>query len=215
MASAARPQRTPSASATAAEVPTSTGATAAPNVRGRAPCTHNDADVMPTSGPLRELVERRLALLEVGALALLGLFTHVVEEGGVAGELLDPGETVVGRVARRLDHAERERAVLQHLPAPCHGLLLQPLERHDGVDQAHVEGLLRVVLAAQEPDLARLLLPARGRQAPRPVPAVERPDARTGLPEAGVVGGDGEVAHHVEHVPATDRVARDHGDDRL
>src|SRR5262245_33651517 len=41
---------TPSASATAAAVPTSAGATAAPNVRGRAPCTHNEAVVIRAPG---------------------------------------------------------------------------------------------------------------------------------------------------------------------
>ena len=35
---------------------------------------------------------------------------HVVEERRVAGELLDAGEAVVGRVHRRLQHAQRERA---------------------------------------------------------------------------------------------------------
>src|SRR3954447_25579287 len=132
-----------------------------------------------TSGTLGELVEVGLALLEVGALALLRLLAHVVEERGIAGELLDAGEAVVGRVARRLDHAQRQRAVLQHLPAPRDRLLLELLERHDGVDQPHVERLLRVVLTAEEPDLARLLLPDRPRQQAGAVPAVERADART------------------------------------
>src|SRR5207248_5003269 len=103
-----------------------------------------------TSGPFGELVEVGLALLEVGALALLRFLTHVVEERGVAGELLDAGETVVGRVARRLDHAQRERAVLQHLPAPRDRLLLERFERHDRVHQPHVERFLRVVLATEE-----------------------------------------------------------------
>src|SRR3954454_25168262 len=105
------------------------------------------------SRALGELVEVGAALLEVRALALLRLFAHVVEEGGVAGELLDSGEAVVGRVARRLDHPERDRSVLEHLPAPRDGLLLQRLERHDRVDQPHVERRLRVVVPAQEPDL--------------------------------------------------------------
>ena len=50
-----RHQITPSASATAAAVPTSTGATAAPNVRGRAPCTHSDGrrSSLPTSTNMR------------------------------------------------------------------------------------------------------------------------------------------------------------------
>ena len=45
--------------------------------------------------------------------------------------------------------------------------------------------------------------------------AVEAADARPGLPEARVVGGDREVADHVQHVAAADRVAGDHRDDRL
>src|SRR3954447_25300611 len=133
-----------------------------------------------TSGTLGELVEVGLALLEVGALALLRLLAHVVEERGIAGELLDAGEAIVGRVARRLDHAQRERAVLEHLPAPRDRLLLELLERDDRVDQPHVERLLRVVLAAQEPDLARLLLADRAREQPRAVPPVERADPGAG-----------------------------------
>ena len=72
-----------------------------------------------------------------------------------------------------------------------------------------------VVLTAQEPDLARLLLADRSREQPGAEAAVERPDARTGLTEARVVGRDREVAHHVQHVAAADRVPRDHRDHRL
>jgi hypothetical protein len=35
------------------------------------------------------------------------------------------------------------------------------------------------------------------------------------LPEHRVVSGDGEVAHHVQDVAATDRIASDHCDDGL
>ena len=45
--------------------------------------------------------------------------------------------------------------------------------------------------------------------------AVEGAHARAGLAEAGVVGGDREVADEVQDLPAADRVAGDHGDDRL
>src|SRR6266404_1758531 len=38
------------------------------------------------------------ALFEVRVLPLLGLLGHVVEQGGIARELLDAGEAVVGRV---------------------------------------------------------------------------------------------------------------------
>ena len=93
--------------------------------------------------------------------------------------------------------------------------LLEVGERDDGVDEPHVQRLLGVVLAAQEPDLPRLLLADDAGQEAGAVAAVERADLRAGLAEAGVVGRDGQVAHDVEHMAAADRVARHHGDDRL
>ena len=47
------------------------------------------------------------------------------------------------------------------------------------------------------------------------VSPVEAPHLRPGLAEAGIVGRDGEVAHEVQDVAATDGVTGDHGDDRL
>src|SRR5262249_4878276 len=110
------------------------------------------------SWPLREPLKLGPSLLEGCALALWRLSGQVEEQGRVAGELLDAGEAVVRSIARRLDHAQRHRAVLEHAPAPRHRLALELLERHDRVDQPHVERFLRVVLTAQEPDLPRLLL---------------------------------------------------------
>src|SRR5712691_9088367 len=107
----------------------------------------------PASAPTRwrswalgKLGEVGLSLLHVRVATFLRLVTHVVEERRVTGELLDAGQAVVDRVEAGLQHAKRERAQLEHLPAPGHGLLLQVWERHDLVDQAHVERLLRVVL---------------------------------------------------------------------
>src|SRR5690242_18296426 len=167
------------------------------------------------SGALREPVELGTTLLEVRLLALLRLLAHVIEERRVSGELLDAGEAVVGGVQRRLQHAQGERAVLQHPLAPGHGLDLELLERDDLVHEAHVERLVGAVLVAQEPDLARLLLPDAAGEKARAVAAVEGPDLRARLPEAGVVGGDGEVAHDVQDVPAADRVPGHHRHHRL
>ena len=72
-----------------------------------------------------------------------------------------------------------------------------------------------VVLAAEIPDFARLLLADDAGEVADAEAAVERPDLRAGLAEAGVVGGDGEVADDVQHMPAADGVAGDHGDDGL
>ena len=131
------------------------------------------------------------------------------------GELLDAGHPVLGGVEARLQQPQRERRQLEHLAAPLDRLHLELLERDDGVDEAHLERLLRVVLAAEEPDLLRLLLADLGREQARAEAAVERADLRAGLAEARVVGGDREVADDVQHVAAADRVAGDHRDHRL
>jgi hypothetical protein len=72
-----------------------------------------------------------------------------------------------------------------------------------------------VVLPAQVPDLAGALVAEDARQVGAAEAGVERADPRPGLPEAGVLGGDREVAHHVQHVAAADRDAVDRGDHRL
>src|SRR5207248_11168762 len=85
----------------------------------------------------------------------------------------------------------------------------------DPVTEPHRQGLPGVVLLAEEPDLARLLLADHPGQEARAVAAVEAADARAGLAEAGVVRGHGQVADDVEHVAAADGVAGDHGDHGL
>src|SRR5919201_3168124 len=145
----------PSCSATA--VPSRTGETEAASVVGLVA----DHQTAPTPGALGAPWEARevwLALLDIGVPPLLRLLGHVVEEGRVTGQLLDAGQPVVGRVHARLDHPQRQRALLQHLAAPVERLLLEPFERHYPVDEPHVQRLLGVVLVAKEPDLARLLL---------------------------------------------------------
>src|SRR3954464_9870321 len=85
----------------ASAVPTSTGATAAGSVRGRAATTQRRSP--PTrSGALRELAEVGLALLAVGVASLLRLLRCVEEEVRVMRELLDAAQPVLGRVEARL-----------------------------------------------------------------------------------------------------------------
>jgi hypothetical protein len=69
--------------------------------------------------------------------------------------------------------------------------------------------------AAQEPDLAGLLLADAAGQVAGAEAAVEAADPRPGLPEHGVVGRDREVADHVQHVAAADGPAGHHGHDGL
>src|SRR4051794_35936240 len=195
---------TPSEPASA--VPTSTGATAAGSVRAR------EATSQSRSGPgrlwsLGELAEVGSALLAVGVTALLRLFGCVEEEVGVVGELLDAGQAVLRSVEAGLQEAQRERRQREHLAAPLDGLLLEPLERDHRVHEAHVERLLRVVLAAEEPDLLGLLRADQVGEEAGAEAAVEAADARARLAESGVVGGDREVADYVEHVATADGVA--------
>src|SRR3981081_3014083 len=145
---------------TAAAVPARTGDTDAASVAGRAASHQTRAGL----GPPGEAGEVRPALLDVRVTALLRLLAQVVQQRRVAGELLDAGQAVVGGVHAGLEHAQRQGAVLEHPARPGDGLLLEAVEWHDPVDQAHLQRLARVVLLAQEPDLPRLLLAHDARQ---------------------------------------------------
>ena len=161
-----------------------------------------------SSRPLREPREVGRALLHVRVAALLRLLAHVVEERGVAGELLHAGEAVDGRVRTGLQQPERERDSASISRHHATVVVLELVERDDRVDEPPRERGLGVVLAAQEPDLLRALLADLASEQRDPVAAVERADARPGLSEPGVVGGDREVAADVQDVAAADRVAR-------
>src|SRR3954466_11739011 len=89
----------------ASAVPTSTGATAAGRVRGRA-ATSQSFTVPGRSGSLRELAEVGLALLAVGVASLLRLLGSVEEEVGVVRELLDASQAVLGRVEAGLQQPQ-------------------------------------------------------------------------------------------------------------
>src|SRR5215213_2808579 len=111
----------------ASAVPTSTGATAAGSVRGRA-ATAQRRSPLTRSGALRELAEVGLALLAVGVASLLRLLRCVEEEVGVVRELLDAGQAVFGGVEAGLQEPQGEGGELEHLAAPLDRLLLEALE---------------------------------------------------------------------------------------
>jgi hypothetical protein len=131
------------------------------------------------------------------------------------GELLDSGQPVLGCVEARLEEPQGERGERRHLAAPRDRLVLQLVERHDRVDQPHVERLLRVIEPGEEPDLLRLLHPDVAGEQGGAEAAVETANPRPGLAEDRVVAGDRQVADQVEDVTASDGIARDHRDDRL
>src|SRR5436309_316277 len=138
-----------------------------------------------------------LALLQEGILALLPLFGHVVEHGGIASQFLNAGEAVSVRVESRLEEAQGKRAFLQYLAGPLYGLFFQALQGHDGVDQSHVEGLLGCVLAAEIPDLTGFFVTDDACHVGCTPTGVKAANFRTSLPEPGIVGGNRQVAEEV------------------
>src|SRR5690242_18529885 len=111
----------------------------------------------------RSRKSRKLAVVGLSAfqervLSFLCLFTEVVEKRRISGKLLQSSLTVSVDVERSLEKANCHRAFLENLARPLKRFFFELVERHNGVDQSHVESLLCVVLSAQVPDLARLLM---------------------------------------------------------
>src|SRR5215468_1788789 len=97
-------------------------------------------------------------LLDEGVAAFHRLVRLVVEVERGGGELGHARARLGVDVERLLGQGERGRALLQELAAPLLDLGAQILQRDHLVDEAQRERLLRAVLAAEIPDLARLLL---------------------------------------------------------
>jgi hypothetical protein len=74
---------------------------------------------------------------------------------------------------------------------------------------------VRVVLAAEEPDLTGALLADHAGEQAGPEARVEGADARPVLTEARVLGGDGQVTEHVQDMAAADGEPVHRGDHRL
>ena len=127
-----------------------------------------------------------------------------------------PGEPVLGRVEAGLQQAQRERRQLEHLAAPARPS--PPRARSSGTT-VFTSPMSSACCASYWRHRNQISLaffgPTWSASRPGAEAAVEAADARAGLAEAGVVGGDREVADDVQHVAAADRVAGDHRDDRL
>src|SRR2546422_10153261 len=90
--------------------------------------------------------------------------------------LRDPADVLGVGVERLLRELQRRRALLEQLAAPALGLRAELRRRHDGVDEPHREGLRGAVLAAEIPDLARLLLADQAGEGRGPGARVDAPD---------------------------------------
>ena len=105
--------------------------------------------------------------------------------------------------------------MLHHLFSPSHHLVFQLVERHHLVHETHFEGFLCIVLTAEEPDFTRLLLTHATCQVRRTEACIEAAYLRTCLAEDGILRSDGQVAHHVKHVSATDGKSVHHRNHRF
>ena len=136
------------------------------------------------------LAKLRLPFLKEGLLALGALLGEVVKQGGVAGQFLDASLSIAVGVEGGLEATDGQRAFFKDFTGPLHTLGLQFLHRDDLVDEAHVECLLRIVLAAEVPNFPPLdngsvpesLDPLPG--APLDFPAPVEPPATPDFPPA-------------------------------
>src|SRR5713226_4449264 len=156
-----------------------------------------------------------LALLQVGIFSLLTLFGHIVEHCCIAGEFLNTRQAIGIRVESRFQEAQRNRAFLKYLPCPLYGFFFQALQRHDGVDQSHIQGLLSCILPAEIPDLASLFMTNDTCHVGSPPTGIKTADPGTSLPKPGIIGGNRQITKQVEHVTAANGIACNHGYDWL
>src|SRR5690606_21088843 len=145
----------------------------------------------PRASPLRELRELpplRVTLLQKRVFPFLRFVGQVIQQRRIACEFLDARLAVEFCVEGRLQHADRERTLLDNLLRPFDRGVFQRFERNDLVDQSHVKRLLRIVLIAQVPDLPCFLLSHNAGPVRRAKPAVEATPPRSGLAEARGLG---------------------------
>ena len=112
-------------------------------------------------------------MFDEGVAPFLAFFGHVEEHGGVAGQLLYPGQAVVGGVETSLEHPQCDGRQGKHASTPGHRFCLQVGERDHGVHESPLERLVGVVLPAQEPDFLSALYADSARQQARTVTTVE------------------------------------------
>src|SRR5512139_3402650 len=107
---------------------------------------------------LPPLSKIRLPLLHERVAPLLGFGRLIVELQRAEPHFGDAVDVVAVGVEGELGELERRRAFLEQLLTPLLDLGAELRGRYDFVDQAHGERFLGAILAAQVPDLARLLL---------------------------------------------------------
>src|SRR5258708_39947738 len=135
----------------------------------------------------------RLAILQEGIFPFLTLFGHIVEHGCVSGEVLNTREAVSIRVESRFQEAQGNRAFLKYLSCPLNGLFFQLFQRHDGVNQPHLQSLLSRVLPAEVPDLTSLFVANDTCHVSSAPTGIKTANPGTGLSKPGIISGDRQI----------------------
>ena len=118
-------------------------------------------------------------------------------------------------IERALDHTDGEGTTHHYGLAPVHDFIFEAVERHHLVYHTHLERFGCGVLAAKEPNFACFFLTYASGEVRGAEACVEAAYLWSGLSEAGVVGGYGKVAYHLQDIAAADGIAVDHGYHRL
>ena len=135
--------------------------------------------------------------------------------GGLASELLQAGQTIGFSIEGGLQAADRRGAVLHHLPGPADPLGLQLGQGNHPIHQSHRQGLVGAVLAAEEPDFARLALAHHPGQVAGPKAPVKTAHPRPRLAKHGVLRRQAQIAEQMQHLAAADGIARHQGNHHL
>lgn len=193
--------------------PSHTGTRPAASVLGRVPEMMAGRSCIERLGDSREFREIGLTFFDERFFAFFAFLGHVVKQGCIAGEVQEAHLAIAICVECGFQAAQCEGGVGKHFPAPFDCFGFEICEGDDSVDEAHFEGLVGVVLAAEVPDFPGFFLADDAGEVTGAEAAIEAADLGAGLAEARVVCGDGEIANDVEDMAAADGVACDHGDD--
>ena len=135
--------------------------------------------------------------------------------GGLSGKFLDARQTIGFGIESRLETTNRRGAVLEHLVGHSHPFGLELVQGNDSIHQAHVQGLIRAITAAEEPDLPSLALAHDSSQIPRTKATIKTADSGSCLTEDSVIRREAEITEEMKHLPSPDRVARHQSDHNL